>query len=82
MNWFTGSAVYLILWFLTLFAVLPWGVRLPDRPEEGHATSAPANPRIGLKILITTLIAGALWFVVDWVIASGLISFRPPAGEW
>lgn len=82
MNWFTGSAVFLILWFLVLFAVLPWGVRVPDEPEAGHASSAPSNPRIGLKLLVTTVIAGALWLAVDWAIASGLVSFRPPPGEW
>lgn len=80
MNWFTGSAVYLILWFLVLFTVLPWGVRVPDEPEAGHASSAPSNPRMGLKLLVTTVIAGALWAVVAWVIDSGLISFRPPPG--
>ena len=82
MNWFTGSAVYLMLWFLVLFTVLPWGVRVPDDPETGHASSAPSNPRIGLKLLVTTVIAGLLWLGVDWVISSGLITLRPPPGEW
>lgn len=81
MNWFTGTAVFLMLWFLVLFAVLPWGVHVPEEPETGHATSAPSNPRIGLKLLVTTVIAGALWFAVDWIIASDLISFRPPPGS-
>jgi predicted secreted protein len=81
MNWFTGSAVFLILWFLVLFMVLPWGVRVPDEPEPGHATSAPANPRLGLKVVITTAIAGVLWFVVDWIIANDIISFRSPPGS-
>ena len=80
MNWFTGSAVFLMLWFLVLFAVLPWGVHVPDEPEKGHASSAPANPRIALKLLATTIIAGALWFVVAWLISSDLITFRPPPG--
>jgi predicted secreted protein len=81
MNWFTGSAVFLILWFLVLFMVLPWGVRVPDEPGPGHATSAPANPRLGLKVVITTAIAGVLWFVVDWIIANDIISFRSPPGS-
>jgi len=81
MNWFTGSGVFLILWFLVLFVVLPWGVHVPDEPEAGHATSAPANPRLGLKVLITTLVASVLWLVVDWVIANDIVSFRPPSGS-
>lgn len=74
----TGIVVYVVLWFLVLFTVLPWGVRVPDAPEPGHASSAPANPRIGLKMALTTVIAGVAWVVVYLVIASGAISFRPP----
>ena len=65
MNWFVGAATYLLLWFLVLLLVLPWGVKVTEEPEEGHATSAPVDPRIGLKILITTVIAALLWVGVD-----------------
>ena len=50
---------------VTLFAVLPWGVRT-DReagqgPVPGAADSAPANPRIARKLVLTTLISGAMF---------------------
>jgi len=76
MNAFVGSAVFVIVWFLVLFMVLPWGAHPPEQPEEGHATSAPGNPRMGLKLLVTTAIAAVVWLAVDWVVASGLIDFR------
>ena len=76
MNWFTGSAIYLVLWFLVLLIVLPLGVKIAEQPEEGHATSAPIDPRIGLKILITTIVAAVLWFGVDYVVANNIIDFR------
>ncbi|MEQ8166244.1 MAG: DUF1467 family protein [Alphaproteobacteria bacterium] len=79
MNWVTGLVVYVILWWLVLFTVLPWGNRVPD-PEDmeaGQATSAPSNPRILLKMAITTVIAGIAWAGVYWLIASEIISLRP-----
>ncbi len=59
--------------------VLPWGARSvidEDDVKKGHASSAPKNPRMLLKIAITTVISGALWGVVYMVIESGVISFR------
>ena len=41
MTWFTGLMVYVILWFLVLFMVLPFGVKVPGEVEKGHAPSAP-----------------------------------------
>ena len=77
MNWFSGVLVYVMIWWVVLFTVLPWGVRVPDEHEPGHATSAPAKPMILRKFLITSVIATVLWVVVYYLIESDLISFRP-----
>ncbi len=79
MGWATGTAVYLVIWWLVIFMVLPWGAKNvidEDDVNKGHASSAPKNPRMVLKIAITTVISGALWGVVYTVIESGVISFR------
>ncbi|RMD62944.1 MAG: DUF1467 family protein [Alphaproteobacteria bacterium] len=76
MNWFSGLLVYGILWWLVLFTVLPWGVRVPDNPEPGHATSAPERPMLWRKALVTSVIAGILWLIVYWIVTSDLISVR------
>ena len=79
---FSGALVYVILWFLVLYLVLPFGVRTPEEAgialEPGQASSAPVRPRLGVKFLVTTVIATALWGIYYWVAASGLISFRDP----
>jgi len=77
MNWFTGVLVYVMIWWVVLFTVLPWGIKVPEEPEPGHATSAPDKPRLVRKFTITTVIATVLWGVVYTLIESGLISFRP-----
>lgn len=63
MTFSSGVLVYVMWWVIVLFIVLPWGVRIPERAERGHATSAPEKPYIGLKLLATSLLAGALWGV-------------------
>ena len=78
MNWFTGIMVYIIIWWVVLLTVLPWGIRVPDNPEPGHAPSAPQNPMMWRKALITTLIAAVLWGVAFWVIESEWLTLRPP----
>lgn len=78
MNAVSAIVLYVVIWWLVLFAVLPWGARPLDNPEPGHADSAPARPRIGLKFAITTIIAALLWGAAYAVIVSGLISFRTP----
>ena len=77
MNIFTGILVFVMIWWVVLFAVLPWGVQVPDEQEPGHATSAPSNPRLVRKGLITTAISIVLWGIAYYVISSDLISFRP-----
>ena len=78
MTWFTGTMVYVIIWWLVLFLVLPWGVRVPDEHEPGHATSAPAKPMMWRKALITTLIAAVFWGIAYWLIESELLTLREP----
>jgi predicted secreted protein len=77
MSWFAAGIVFAVVWWLVLFMVLPFGASPPDEVEPGMATSAPAKPRIGLKFLITTLIALVVTALVLWLIDSGLIQLRP-----
>ena len=44
-----GMALYFIIWWIVLFAVMPFNVRTQDEAGEvvpGTPGSAPANPRI------------------------------------
>jgi len=79
MNWFTTAITFVIVWWLVLFMVLPFGARPPDEIQPGTAPSAPAKPRLGLKFAITTVIALMLTGAIVWLIESGLISLRPAA---
>jgi predicted secreted protein len=76
MNWFTGTMVFVVVWWTVIFAVLPWGNRPPEKIEPGHATSAPAKPRLALKFAVTTLLAAVIWVAIDQAVRHGLVSFR------
>ncbi len=78
MGWVTGIAVYVVIWWLVIFAVLPWGVRRisDDEVLRGHEGGAPERPRLGLKLAVTTVVAAVLWVIVYLIIESGVISFR------
>ena len=52
--------IYICIWFMTLFAVLPFGVRTQDEDGDvipGTPGSAPANLRLKRLFLINTVVA-------------------------
>lgn len=78
MTWVSGVVVFLLVWWTALFIVLPIGTR-PD--PEGDSTTggwrgAPTNPRLGLRLLATTLLSVVIWLAIWGVIESGWVSFR------
>jgi predicted secreted protein len=77
MSFTSGLVVFVIVWWLVLFTVLPWGIRREENPEAGHEPGAPANPRLWLKAGITTLVACIIWGVIYWAIDADLIHFGP-----
>ncbi len=38
--------MFLVIWWLTLFVVLPWGIRRQESPDAGHDPGAPSNPML------------------------------------
>ena len=57
----TQVFIYLVIWWLTLFVVLPWGVRRMEQSETGHDPGAPKNPMLLKKAIITTVMAAIIW---------------------
>ena len=75
--WFSQAAIFLLIWFVTLFAVLPWGVRHATKTEACHDPGAPVNPQISRKVMITTVISLLIWgvyFYVTQILGFSLLS--------
>ncbi len=69
-----GIAVYFIIWWTTLFAVLPIGVRTQRETGEvvpGTPESAPAHFRVLRVLAINTAVATAVFFFVWLAITQG-----------
>ena len=77
MDWLGTALVFAIVWWLILVMVLPFGAAPPDEVEPGMATSAPAKPRIGLKVAITTVLAALVTALILWLMDSGLLRPTP-----
>lgn len=63
-------ATYFIIWWVVLFAVLPFGVRTQAEAGDvvpGTPESAPARQQILKTFLITTLVASAVFALVRWL---------------
>jgi len=64
MQWTSILAIYFLIWIMTAFVMLPFGVRTADEAGvakvPGQADSAPANFRPGRLALRATLIAAVL----------------------
>jgi predicted secreted protein len=66
----TAIAIYFVVWWVVLFAVLPWGVR--SQQESGEVTpgtdpGAPIVPYLRLKVIWTTgvtTVVFAAWYIV------------------
>ena len=78
MNLWTGIAVYIVIWWVVIFMVLPWGVRPvgADDIVKGHASSAPRQPRILTKMAVTSVVAALVWVGIYFLIESGGLSLR------
>jgi predicted secreted protein len=78
MAWVTGIVVYVLVWWVTLFAVLPLWVTPAEPDDPGHAAGAPQHPRLLLKMAITTVVSALIWLAIYLLVRSPWLSFREP----
>ena len=71
-----GFLIYIIIWWIVVFTILPIGIRKPNKVEKGHAQGAPLNPQILKKFLITSVIAFVLLLVVFYFIKNQVFTFH------
>lgn len=77
----TGSIiVYVLIWWIIFFSVLPIGIQSNKEKFkekiEGIDPGAPINPKIGKKFLITTLITSIIFIVIYYLVEFNLLNLR------
>ena len=72
----TAIAVYFIIWWVVLFAVLPWGIHSQQETGEvapGTDPGAPAAHVIWRKLFWTTIVAAVVFGVLAVIYKENLI---------
>ena len=77
-------AIYVVIWWTVLFAILPIGVR--TQGEEGvivpgTPASAPAHPRLLRVVLLTTLVSAVVFIGLWLAVRFGLIDLQQWLGR-
>lgn len=76
----TGIVVYLIVWWMVFFCVLPLRVKSQQEAgdvEPGSEPGAPADPQLKFKFKLTSAIAAGFWLVYFVLFEFGLVSLGP-----
>lgn len=74
MSWVSIAALYFILWWIVLFATLPFGLRTQDDEDDvtlGTERSAPRGPHV-LRAFLRTTIVSAILLAGFYLITRGL----------
>ena len=74
----TGSVViYVILWWIVFFSLLPIDVnRNKNIKIEGEDSGSPENPKILKKFIYTTLISSLLFLIIYYLVLYNYLNLR------
>ncbi len=84
MDWFTGVATFLTMWWIVIFCVLPFGVRSQEESGEvipGTDPGAPVLANMKKKLILTTAITAVIWGIFAFVTTTGMVSLTHPLGN-
>jgi predicted secreted protein len=81
----TGIAIFFLIWWIVLFAVLPWGVRSQQEDEEitpGTDPGAPAIPNLRRKLVWTTLVSVVVFAACYVIYVERLVTLESLLGPF
>lgn len=79
-DWLGSIIVFVLIWWVILFMVLPWGAtsyyEAGEDTEQGNAQSAPIAPRLKKKAVVTTVLAVILWSLYIGLVETGIVTLN------
>ncbi|MEZ0225262.1 MAG: DUF1467 family protein [Alphaproteobacteria bacterium] len=78
MGFWNALFIYVLIWWTTLFLVLPLGVERNADASKGHDAGAPVTANLKKKLLINTALAGAILAIIWVLVETGVITW----GAW
>ena len=72
MSLVSGIAVYIMIWWMVLFTVLPIGTSPEPEsdPQTGGWRGLPRRPRMLRKMIITSLVSAVIWLGVHALVVT------------
>lgn len=81
-----GVVVFLLIWWIVLFTMLPIGVTSQEEDGDvvaGSEPGAPSRPNLAKKLWWTTSITSVVWIVYFFLMFSGVLQqLTPHGGRW
>jgi predicted secreted protein len=75
----TAFAIYFVIWWITLFLTLPFGIRSQHEDGGGAAGTDPGAPvvsRMGPRLLWTTVLSAAIFALAMLAYNAGYLSIE------
>ena len=73
----SAIAIYFIVWWVTLFVILPLRIKNAAETgtavEEGHDAGAPVVHGLAWKALLTTIVASVVFAVLYYLLANDIL---------
>jgi predicted secreted protein len=73
---FTALFIYFLIWWLTLFTVLPLGVKRNEEDGKGFDAGAPAKPDLRKKLILNTVISAVILGIIELLVKTGVIDWH------
>lgn len=65
--------IYILIWWVLLFTVLPMGVEKHEEEGRGFDPGAPQKPDLKKKLVLNTIISAGVLFVIWVLVEVGVI---------
>jgi len=75
----TAIAIFFLIWWVVLFAVLPWGIRSQHEAGQmipGTDPGAPSIPNLGKKLIWTTFVSAVIFAACYAVYVNRLVTLE------
>lgn len=75
----TSAAIYFVLWWLSLYLVLPFGIEnqpITDGRTKGSAEGAPSRPQMRKKLLQATILSSILFAIFYALVHFEILTFE------
>jgi Predicted secreted protein len=59
---FSNILIFILIWWILFFILLPLKIRVPQKVESGNAKSAPNKAYLLIKFILTSFLSGIILF--------------------